>query len=858
MKNKSKKPILEIHSLKKYFVNNAKINKAVDGVSFNVHEGEIVGLIGESGSGKTTVGRSLLRLYNDFNGFVSVNGKITSGKKITKNREKYLRKNIQMIFQDPHASLNGQKTIFSILKEPLEVNGIIKQKAKDLFKDWEDVKFNYPLTFGRRTKELRIKNLKLINKQSSVFFKKWSDTFTDFRFDWEGETLEDNFVSYFNYLEEKQNMESHLINNLYSNTDNLISLYFEMQQNFREKNMTPEEVAYFETREKLQKIKKLTRMSLKKYDAIQKRKQLKEDLKEHKKIVSDYRQTNINAFDNFINEYDKETKISRDARLMTDKLDFYFYNYKKELCNKKKTEVIKELKKELKYLSIDGVKDLVTDLDNYTSDFYAKRLEEIPLKRNYKKLLNDVIETNYKFDSAKYKTLSINQLIKFEEKESNIKKMINDAKMLINVRSKSECTANDYRDALRDFKAKEEFLKSDNFKYAQSIRAQIKELDIEIINETVKYKSFKTQQEYTERKFKENNKIFFEKLKKDFDDAKKSKNKKRIGEAKKNYSIYTHKIKNKISTLKSFEIEFKYLKKDIKTIYLLLGLDQNEKAKQNRFVKFFKNIFAKRKIKNLLTKSIIYKALEDVGLLKQFTYRYPHEFSGGQRQRIVIARALITEPKIIIADEPIASLDVSIQAQVVNLLRDLCEQKNIGMIFIAHDLSMIEYIADRVQIMHRGKIVESGDTDVVYARPIHPYTINLFKAIPKMSNANEKFENINFELDYLKEQRYPNVPKVYLVEEDHLLLGTKKQVNEWIEPFGLKDPVEYQNGKLTVRDDTAHLPFDGRDEVPDNIEYTLLMDKVRETTEMEISHFSLDDSKGKKSKKKSSRKGKND
>ncbi|MGV2393180.1 UNVERIFIED_CONTAM: ABC transporter ATP-binding protein [Campylobacter lari] len=123
-------------------------------------------------------------------------------------------------------------------------------------------------------------------------------------------------------------------------------------------------------------------------------------------------------------------------------------------------------------------------------------------------------------------------------------------------------------------------------------------------------------------------------------------------------------------------------------------------------------------------------------------------------------------------------MDISIQAQVVNLLKDLCQRKNIGMIFIAHDLSMIEYIADRVEIMHLGKIVESGTTQAVYNKPVHPYTINLFKAIPKISNANEKFENISFELNYLKGQQYPNVPYDYKIEEDHYIYGTDAQVCE--------------------------------------------------------------------------------
>ncbi|SYV97640.1 ABC transporter ATP-binding protein, partial [Mycoplasmopsis edwardii] len=132
----SKKTILEITNLKKFFVNKGHVNKAVDDVTFDVKEGEIVGLIGESGSGKTTIGRSLLRLYDDFNGFVRLDGKLISGKKISRKTRKFMRKNIQMIFQDPMAALNGQNTIFSILKEPLIVNKIIKNKVKEINKNW--------------------------------------------------------------------------------------------------------------------------------------------------------------------------------------------------------------------------------------------------------------------------------------------------------------------------------------------------------------------------------------------------------------------------------------------------------------------------------------------------------------------------------------------------------------------------------------------------------------------------------------------------------------------------------------------------------------------------------------------------
>lgn len=122
--------------------------------------------------------------------------------------------------------------------------------------------------------------------------------------------------------------------------------------------------------------------------------------------------------------------------------------------------------------------------------------------------------------------------------------------------------------------------------------------------------------------------------------------------------------------------------------------------------------------------------LELVGLNKDHSSRYPYEFSGGQRQRIGIARALAVRPKFIIADEPISALDVSIQAQVVNLMKQLQKQEKLTYLFIAHDLSMVKYISDRIGVMHWGKILEIGASDEVYGNPIHPYTKSLLSAIP--------------------------------------------------------------------------------------------------------------------------------
>ena len=174
----------------------------------------------------------------------------------------------------------------------------------------------------------------------------------------------------------------------------------------------------------------------------------------------------------------------------------------------------------------------------------------------------------------------------------------------------------------------------------------------------------------------------------------------------------------------------------------------------------------------------VYRILDKVGLSREQATRFPHQFSGGQRQRLGIARALVMNPKLVIADECISALDVSIQAQVVNMMKDLQDELGTTYLFIAHDLSMVKYISDRIGVMHLGHIVETGTTDEIFFNPIHPYTKSLLSAIP---HPNPILEKTRVALTYDKEKEGVDytLGTYHQISDTHTVLATDDEYNRW-------------------------------------------------------------------------------
>ena len=217
--------------------------------------------------------------------------------------------------------------------------------------------------------------------------------------------------------------------------------------------------------------------------------------------------------------------------------------------------------------------------------------------------------------------------------------------------------------------------------------------------------------------------------------------------------------------------------KEIQMIFQDPMSSLNDRAKVNYIVKE-----GLMNVRKHLTKeqqdALVNQALTDVGLLPEFASRFPHEFSGGQRQRIGIARALIMEPSFIIADEPISALDVSIRAQILNLLADLQKKRGLTYLFIAHDLSVMKFICDRIAVIQRGRIVELAETNLLFAHPLHPYTRALLSAIPTPNPDVERDRQL-LVYDESMHHYETDKPQWQEIEPGHFILANQAEMEDY-------------------------------------------------------------------------------
>ena len=202
----------------------------------------------------------------------------------------------------------------------------------------------------------------------------------------------------------------------------------------------------------------------------------------------------------------------------------------------------------------------------------------------------------------------------------------------------------------------------------------------------------------------------------------------------------------------------------------------NERAKVDYIVS--EGLYSGERLPEAERKAKVEKALMEVGLLPEFASRFPHEFSGGQRQRIGVARALIMQPEFVIADEPISALDVSIRAQVLNLLSELQKERGLTYLFISHDLSVMRFICDRIAVIHKGVLVELAETEKLFAHPLHPYTRALLSAIPLPDPAREKNKKLEV-YDPTQHDYSIDKPEWVEIEPGHMVWGNKKELDEY-------------------------------------------------------------------------------
>lgn len=744
------KTILRVCDVNKFFKKRNSLKHALKNINFEVEEGDFFGIIGESGSGKTTLGRSIIRLNDISGGNIFLYDKLISSKKLSNIEKKYVCNNIQMIFQDPMSSLNPKMNILKIISEPLVINKEVKDKVNKMIQKKEKLNYllEYKLLEGIKKIQFE-KEKKYFENYIEIIDKKMKEI-ENFEF-----SNSDDWVSSFNDIDD---IYSSYISSLKLNIDNFSKVTDEQDKFIRdvyELNDTPIELKkYINFGSDESEEEKESRLKLE---------QLKTELLNSKNIKTNQEEKKIIKM--IYKDFKIQSKFYKNKSKM-EKTKLAYYN---DIILSKNFEAKANFVKKvfsLDYIDEKKLNNFVSDISNKINDYFKSVNEKLMSKDSNSKKESEI--KNLISDSAidsyikSISEISINNLIE-EDKKNKIDFEKSMDKLKNEIKKENQKYSKILDNKKTSFKIEkynyifDEYKKSyDNFiKNSNAIQNEINKLKREL-----KAKKSKLESQLKKQ---------VSKLYKLRPSALSSFSKKEARDiVKKNTKSFKTQIKTKNKTLDSIDFEFK----NIEEIIFI-----NEKLSSRSKIKLW---FYKGELVKLLTMNKVFKLLESVGLKKEHAYRYPHEFSGGQRQRIVIARSLITNPKLIVADEAISALDVSVQAQVINILKNLSDKKGMTFLFIAHDLSMVKHICNKVIIMHNGSIVEKGLVSKIFENPIHPYTKSLFTAIPELSRMDVDLAAGEENISYDKEYSISNMPIFFKVSDGHEVLATEDQFKKWV------------------------------------------------------------------------------
>lgn len=670
--------ILEVKDLHQYFstgVGKRKVQvKAVDGVSFDIYKREVFGLVGESGCGKTTTGRSILKLYEP-----------TAGKIIYKNNV---------------IGAGYQGLIEEIRQKKREIKREIRSykpysTAKYLLK--EDYKFN-KLSIQREKDEF-LKNHKLAQEK---ILKSKANYYEDIK------KLKEE------YKLQKLELTNEFNNNINAiKSEGIIPIIKQKKQyvKFIEKRFKDKVVFVKELKigqsEKDDEIRSIREDYENDIENIEKR--YTEKLLEYNLNVSDY------DFKKELRTLKKAERINKKQRIKEEKIVF----------KNKKDKIKREFLADLKALKENGydkeaIQENLSNLNQKRSEFLLKNNQQKrEIRGSYREKRRE-LRKDYLINREKYEPNQV-EINKLKEERAKFIEKKRDEIRTAKRQNKLKESSDEKAERLENLSnLKKEYQKN------------INDLKETYINDQKAYK--KAAKSLKKKYLEDQDKI--QRTKPSFENY---------------FSGIQTIFQDPISSLNPRMVVV-----DIISEGLVIRGEKN-----------------KNKIREK-----VYDVLQLVGLDKSHATRYPHEFSGGQRQRIGIARAIIVDPDFIIADEPISALDVSIQAQVINLLNDLKEELDLTILFIAHDLSVVKYFCDRIGVMFMGKIVELAPADDLFAHPLHPYTKSLLSAIPQPNPDSEKTRK-RFLYNPMLHDYSEDGPTMREIKKGHFIYANDKEFEEY-------------------------------------------------------------------------------